>query len=113
MRDDLENERAEHIKSLAIDRYRNDARFRALAMSTVSRAMHDHGRVDPYKADRDACDIATTACVVLLETIFQEDAELNAMRRERDEYKKIAERALALSPIPPIFLTKEITADSK
>lgn len=89
----------------AIERYSTDRRFRAVAQSIVSRVMIEHGRVDSERADRDASDIAIKVAVPLLETVFEEDAELNAMRHERDTYRKLAEDALRIAPMPS-FLVK-------
>jgi hypothetical protein len=88
----------------ARESYDKDSRFRMLAMSCVSRVMSDHGPVDPERADREAHDIALAATALLLQRIYEDDAELRATREERDRYKQLAEKAFLVSPITPIFL---------
>lgn len=86
-------------------RYQSDLRFRGVAQSIVARVMQAHGPVDPERADLEASNIALDVCVMLLETVFREDAELGAMRAERDHFKVLAEQALRRSPMPPIMLS--------
>ncbi len=88
------------IDMSAADRYNNDARFRAIAQSIVSRVLHAHGPINPEEADREAYDIAIRVAALLLETVFQNDAMLKAMREERDAFQKMAEDALCMSPMP-------------
>lgn len=85
----------------AIDSYEKDARFRATARSAVARAMQDHGPIDPERADQGAYDIALQATVFLLQHIYENDAELVALRYERDRYKELALSAAQtrLSPL--------------
>ena len=90
---------AEQVKAAA-EQFRNDPRFRALVDSTVSEAFHQHGRLNPDTVERDAHDIATWASALLLARIYEQDAELRAMREERDSYKALAEHGLKLTPPP-------------
>lgn len=87
----------------AMQSFDKDARFRALAMSSVARAQNDFGRVNPENADRDANEIALRATALLLQQIFENDAELFAARTERDHYKKLTESAL-LRQAPRLIL---------
>lgn len=103
---DTATEAGEAISRRAIERYRNDARFRAVANYIVHRAMKEHGRIDPEYADEAAFRIAERATVLLLETIFENDAELKAQRELADHYKKMAEGALMITPLPGPFLAK-------
>lgn len=99
------SEMIKEIDRRSRERYRRDARFHALATSIVARVMNDHGRVDPERADQEAADIATRVAALVLETVFTEDAELNVQREIAERYCKLAEDALACSPIlPPIFI---------
>lgn len=100
--------RLETAEEAALRRYRNDVRFRAIVQSVVSAAMIEHGRIDPDRAGRAANEIATKACAILLETVFRDDAELNAQRQMAESYRKLAEEALVRSPHPPIFIGKPL-----
>lgn len=92
----------------AIDSYNKDARFRMLAMNCVAAAMNEHGPIDPEQATQAAHDIALQAAVVLLQRVFEEDAELNAMRIECDRYRKLAEKALVTGiGSPPVIVCHE------
>lgn len=82
----------------AIAQYRTDQRFRAITDSVVYRALQDHGPINPERATRAVHDIATTIAALLLQQIYEGDAELGAMRAERDRYRELAERALAAAP---------------
>lgn len=86
----------------AIERYQNDARFRALADQACARAMETLPR-DRYEFERrDIHRAMQEACVFLLESVLTNDAELNAMRHERDLYKQFAEESVGLRPMAPI-----------
>ena len=89
---------AERIIQTATDLHRRDLRTRALIDSSVHTAMDDYGPIDPEEAGRDAARIAQSACAILAARIFTEDAELHAIRAERDQYRKLAEEALSVSP---------------
>lgn len=82
----------------AFEAYRKDQRFRMIADSCVAMAHQEHGRVDPERADRAVNDIATRAVVLLLQRIYEEDAELNALKWERDQYRRLAEDSLKFTP---------------
>ena len=101
MMDDRETASAQMLS--AVESYRKDARFHAIALSCVAAALRDHGRVDPERADRAAHDIALAAVVLLLQRVYTEDAELAAMRIERDYYKKLAMEGLLSRPIGMSF----------
>ncbi len=101
--DPSRGETASQVMERAFASYQKDRRFRAIAQSVAMDVMADHGPVDPDDADRDAHDIALTVAVRMLQRIFEEDAELMAMRMERDRYREIAENALLVSP-PSIIL---------
>lgn len=90
----------------AIDSYNKDARFRILAMSVAAQVMHDHGPIDPERADREASEIARMVAILMLQRIYDDDAELASMREQRDHYKKVAEQLALLSPVHiPIYTT--------
>lgn len=84
----------------AVALYREDPRFRAMAQSTVSLVMGEHGPVDPGRADREAHDIALTVAITMLARVYWEDAEIADLRRERDMYKQAAEKFINVSPLP-------------
>ena len=85
----------------AIDSYQNEARFRALAQSIVARVTSEHGPVDPERADAEAHEIAVKVAVLMLQQIYDEDAELNALRVERDAYKNAALKYAEMAPLRP------------
>jgi len=82
----------------AADSYRKDARFHALAQAHVSRAMTEHGPLDPEAALRDVYDIALRATALLLQSIYEDDAELRALREENARLKELAFVGLASRP---------------
>jgi len=88
----------------SVESYRRDARFHSIAASIVAHELDKHGRIDPDNADREAYDIATAVAAKLLQTIYEEDAELSAQKAIADQYRKLAERALMVSPVPPILV---------
>jgi hypothetical protein len=87
----------------ASERYRRDHRFHAIAQSVVTSVLREHGPVDPERADRDAYDIAIKVAAMVLETVFRDDAELNAQRAIADQYKKLALESLGFRPMPPLI----------
>lgn len=90
--------------------YRSEQRFHALAQSVVARAIHAHGPIDPEHADEDAYRIALDATVILLQTIYEGDAEIMALRGQLEAYKKYAEASLSLTPgINLVFSTTEVS----
>jgi hypothetical protein len=89
----------------AIAQYRTDQRFRAITDSVVYRALSDHGPINPERATRAVHDIATTIAALLLQQIYEGDAELGAMRAERDRYRELAEAALLT--VPPRLTIKD------
>lgn len=90
---------AERLKEAA-KLFRSDPRFRALVDSTVAEAFNEHGRIDPDRPERDAHSIATWASALLLARIYEQDAELKAMRAERDGFRTLAENAFNSLPRP-------------
>lgn len=102
---DMEAE-VERVKKAA-HQFRNDPRFRALVDSTVHEAFTEHGRIDPERPERGAHEIATWAAALLLARIYEQDAELRAMREERDRFRTLAENAFLAAPRPPILWPKE------
>lgn len=66
-------------------------------------AMQELSDEAPDDADRRfASDVARLAAAILISGIYINDAELAAMREERDRYKKIAEDGLLLTPLQTI-----------
>ena len=94
----------EALTKTAMQLWERDNRFRMIVQSSVVAAMDKHGRVDPERADREAHDIALEAGILIATQILEGDAELKAARMERDHYKALAERAIRLSPSPPMIL---------
>lgn len=87
----------------AIDAYNKEARFRMMVQSVVAFAMNERGPVDPDRADADAHDIATLAAVTLLQRIYDEDAELSALRQHNAVLTKMVEELSIFSP-PKVLL---------
>jgi hypothetical protein len=92
----------------AVDSYQNDARFRALAQSAVARAMHEHGIIDPDYADREAHDIALKATVNVLQAIYEDDAELRALRERVKALEQLAFTDAMLRPMTPIAISLDM-----
>lgn len=105
--------RRKAVIAAADDIMRRDMRTRMLIDSSVVEARAEMGRhIDPEHADEEAHRIARRACAILAARIFTEDAELNALRAERDHYKKLAEEALCLSPGRPLILPAQMIAEA-
>lgn len=86
------------IRATAIERYRSDPRFRALAITIAHRAKAEFGRIDPERAERDGMELAIQVAMMTMEAFYQEDGELAAQRQIADHFKALAEQALAISP---------------
>jgi hypothetical protein len=84
--------------------WERDARFHALALSAVAKALRKHGPIDPERAEREAHDIAIDAVVNVLASVYTDDAEISALRMERDAYKEQALKFATLGPLPPIII---------
>lgn len=82
-----------------------DARFRARVMSAVAQAMEEaRSQVDEGALRwRDVHHIATEAAVMALKSAFEGNAELIALRIERDHYRTVALGGLQLQPIPVVM----------
>lgn len=87
----------------SIQSYRSEQRFAAQVQQIVAYALNRHGPINPDRAERDAYDIAMTATAMLLRTILEDDAELRAMKQQVNAYRKMAERSIALSPVPLVI----------
>ncbi len=91
------SQRIEAVIKSATELHRNDIRMRSLIDWSVAEARGQLGRyIDPENADEEAFDLAHKACALLAARIFTEDAELAALRLERDHYQKLVERGLML-----------------
>lgn len=96
------DEYKEHIKTAA-EMFKNDSRFRVLVQSCVTGAMQSHRfRSDSTIGKDDVYDVALNAAAVLLKRIYLEDAELAAMRYERDTYRDSLAKMSAMVPLPPV-----------
>jgi hypothetical protein len=94
----------------AVDRYRNDMRFHGLVSHACAHAMNALPP-DQYEFDRrDMSRALTDVCAFLLEGVLSGDAELNAMREERDHYKDLALESAALRPMPVFIPTTKPAA---
>ena len=82
----------------------SDARVWRLAQAVAKQAVDESGPFDASWTRDTAADVATGTAMLLLKAIYENDAELLALRAERDYYKALAERAIALSPPPPVVL---------
>lgn len=87
----------------AMERDRKDARAHAIARTVAARVIAEHGPIDRSRADREAHDIAIKVAAVMLEQIYNGDAELLALRAEleatRERYLELAN----LTPRPSII----------
>ncbi len=82
----------------AFESYRRDARFNALVQSTVARVMQSRRPINPEKADADAHDVGLEVAALLLQTIYEEDAELNQLKAQVEIYRDAYEKVMLLSP---------------
>jgi hypothetical protein len=99
----------EQTRSRARAAYERYPRFRMLVQSTVAHEINKHGPIDPDRAMRAAHDIATAVGATLLQRIYENDAELAEQKAMADHYRKIAEEALAVRPMP-VFLARDAAA---
>jgi hypothetical protein len=92
--------------------FRRDRRFRLIVDSIVARTMQEHGPVEPEKATAEAHDIAQKVAALLLQQIYDGDAEMVALRAERDHWK---ERALSFANLaaPPAIVVPLKTKEGK
>jgi hypothetical protein len=65
--------------------------------------------IDPERADEEAFRLAQRACAILASRIYTEDAELHALRWERDRYKKLALEGLMLRPPSMVVLRDSVS----
>ena len=87
--------------------FHSDARFRMLAQMAVARTMDanaaflDSAEIEP----RDVHEIAMSVAARLLQSVYEDDAEINRLRAERDHYRAMVEKLSVLTPLPPmVFL---------
>ncbi|NYT42287.1 hypothetical protein HZY97_16060 [Sphingomonas sp. R-74633] len=92
----------EHLK-VAAALYHEDPRIHATVHSIVAAAMHDHGPINPDRAGQHAFEIAIEAVLLAYGKLYAENAELRAVRAERDYYEKLATKELKLAANPIIF----------
>lgn len=81
-----------------------DARARALVDSAVSRAIHECGEPEERDFVRFAYDVATLATTLLLKHVYENDAEIHALRVELEAYKETYLQFLRTSPLPHVPL---------
>lgn len=85
--------------------YRSDIRFRALVESSAHEAIKRYGPINPGKVDEGVLDIAVEACTFLLAQVYLGDAEIRALKRERDAYKAHCSKLLTMGlALPPVIL---------
>lgn len=82
-----------------------DLRFSALVTSVSAETVRD---LESYYdiAAREMHEIAYRSAALMLSRIYNEDAELLALRHERDLYKKMLEEHLLFQPNPLIVRTE-------
>ena len=89
----------------AIEQYQKDARFRMLAMSVAAEIMDDLRKTLDHDSlsMADVNEAALRSAMTAIKRVIDGDAELTAMRIERDHYRKIAESALMSRPMPVLI----------
>lgn len=90
----------------AVTLYRQDPRFRAMAESTAHLVVNEYGPLDMDEPARSAHRIALTAALTMLARVYWRDAEIAALKHERDRYKTAAERLVSIAPTP-LFVAAE------
>lgn len=95
----------EQTAKTAIELYERDARFRMMASSVVARIMDDRRNLGQHEeiSLRDVHDVALQAAATMLATVYESDAEINALRIERDAYKDQALSFLNTTPTPIVI----------
>lgn len=82
-------------------KYRDDIRFRHLRDLAVSIAIktmrYDDPRADPI---RDRYELADRTATLMLAMIYDQDAEISALKAETAHYKKLTLDIVSRAPIP-------------
>lgn len=69
--------------------------------------MRNRGEPDERDFERYAYEIAMNAATMLLRHIYEDDAELKAIRAERDHYKKLTEQVLLSTSLRMVIPTSD------
>jgi len=93
-----ETAQEQHLK--AVKRYQTEQRFRALTQTVVSRAMNDHPALSSSDDAWVISSAMTEACALMLSTIYDEDAELTALRAENESLRAAYLKMAELIPMP-------------
>lgn len=104
----------ETLRDRATFAYRHQVRFRGMVDHIVNQALNEHEwyLCDPKRSRRDLAEYAQDVAAQVLKLIYEEDAEIARLTQERDHYKKLAEEALAVRPMP-MFIKPTTGAESE
>lgn len=97
----------EALRKRSVSAYRASMRFHAMTQAIVARVLQDHGPIDPERAEREACDIATATAAMVLQMVYEDDAELRNQKAEAERYRQLAEDAIVTHNKPPFFILKD------
>lgn len=84
----------------AVALYRQDPRFRAMAVSTAHLVVDEHGPIDLSDPEREAYRIALTSALTMLARVYWRDEEIARLKHERDLYKQGMEQLVLTRPTP-------------
>jgi hypothetical protein len=85
----------------AAARFRREARFGLLVQSVATRVMHHHKIGSMHHiATREVDTMLHEAAALMLETIYENDAELKQLREALDKVTAMSLRGAHLSPLP-------------
>lgn len=95
--------------SLMMEEMARDLRIRMIVNGSVAEVMSRFAqkldRNDGEPIERyEVSDVATEVALMVAARICHEDAEIQALRIERDHYRKVAEDAILLRPHQPMVL---------
>jgi len=99
----------EDRRERAIDAHRRDMRFRVMVQHIVHEAMQRRGIFNADELTYRPGDIARMfedVAAQVLQMVYEEDAEIAQLKRERDQLMKIAEESVALRPMAPIIAVR-------
>lgn len=78
--------------------HERDRRLKMVADSVSAEVMNIACQPDPDDWRKGVHDIVKLTAVTVIKRLYDDDAELRALRAERDHYRKVAERALLTAP---------------
>jgi predicted nuclease with TOPRIM domain len=93
----------ENMMKTAVESYQNEMRFHRICDKVAACVMSETPKIDPEHERRDLHDAVTRAAILTLQSIYNDDAEINALRHEIKALRSMVEQSVKLSA-RPIFM---------